>query len=75
MVHKSRRDGMRKSNVAATAQTVFFRRMRTVLIRPYGKGLIATTMYYDYELRSSEKALEKMPKTASAWAKALQRNC
>lgn len=56
------RDGMRKSKVAAIARTVLFRRMRTVLIRPHGKGLIATTLNYDYEVRSSKKAFEKMPK-------------
>jgi DNA end-binding protein Ku len=56
------RDGMRKSKVAAIAKTVLFRRMRTVLIRPHGKGLIATTMNYDYEVRSSAKAFEEMPK-------------
>lgn len=36
--------------------------MRTVLIRPHGKGLIATTLNYDYEVRSSKKAFEQMPK-------------
>ena len=56
------RDGMKKSNVAAIARTVLFRRMRTVLIRPHGKGLIATTLNYDYEVRSSKKAFEEMPK-------------
>lgn len=56
------RDGMRKSKVAAIARTVLFRRMRTVLIRPHGKGLIATTLNYDYEVRSSERAFEGMPK-------------
>ncbi|KQQ72408.1 Ku protein [Rhizobium sp. Leaf321] len=56
------RDGMRRSKVAAIARTVLFRRMRTVLIRPHGKGLIATTLNYDYEVRSSEKAFEDMPK-------------
>lgn len=56
------RDGMRKSKVAAIARTVLFRRMRTVLIRPHGKGLIATTLNYDYEVRSSKKAFEGMPK-------------
>ena len=56
------RDGMRKSKVAAIARTVLFRRMRTVLIRPHGKGLIATTLNYDYEVRSSAKAFEAMPK-------------
>ncbi|TCL63715.1 Ku protein [Rhizobium sp. BK251] len=56
------RDGMKKSNVAAIARTVLFRRMRTVLVRPHGKGLIATTLNYDYEVRSSAKAFEEMPK-------------
>lgn len=56
------RDGMRRSKVAAIARTVLFRRMRTVLIRPHGKGLIATTLNYDYEVRSSRKAFEEMPK-------------
>jgi DNA end-binding protein Ku len=53
---------MRKSKVAAIARTVLFRRMRTVLIRPHGKGLIATTLNYEYEVRSSKKAFEETPK-------------
>lgn len=56
------RDAMDKSQVAAVARTVLFRRMRTVLIRTHGKGLIGTTMQYDYEVRSSEKAFEDVPK-------------
>ncbi len=56
------RDGMKKSKVAAIARTILFRRMRTVLIRPHGRGLIATTMNYDYEVRSSKKAFEEMPR-------------
>ncbi len=56
------RDAMKQSMVAAIARTVLFRRMRTVLIRPHGKGLIASTLNYDYEVRSSEKAFEEMPK-------------
>ena len=38
------RDGMKRAKVAAIARTVLFRRLRTVLIRPHGKGLIATTL-------------------------------
>jgi DNA end-binding protein Ku len=56
------RDAMKKSMVAAIARTVLFRRVRTVLIRPHGKGLIASTLNYDYEVRSSDKAFEEMPK-------------
>ena len=56
------RDGMKKAKVAAIARTVLFRRIRTVLIQPHGKGLIATTLNFDYEVRSSAKAFEEMPK-------------
>jgi DNA end-binding protein Ku len=56
------RDGMKAEKVAAIARTVLFRRMRTVLIRPYGMGMIATTLQYDYEIRSAKKAFEKVPK-------------
>ncbi len=55
------RDGMKKGKVAAIASTVLFRRMRTVLIRPQGKGLIATTLNFDYEVRSSTEAFEELP--------------
>jgi DNA end-binding protein Ku len=55
------RDGMRQAKVAALARTVLFRRLRTVLIRPHGNGLIGTTLNYDYEVRSSEEAFEELP--------------
>ncbi|AGS24434.1 Ku protein [Rhizobium etli] len=60
-VFKLLRDGMKKAGVAAIAKTVLFRRLRTVLIRAHGKGLIGTTLNFDYEVRSSEKAFEEMP--------------
>ena len=50
------REGMRKKKVAALASTVLFRRVRTLLIRPHGSGLIATTLNFDYEVRSAEEA-------------------
>ncbi|MBB2719631.1 UNVERIFIED_ORG: DNA end-binding protein Ku [Rhizobium etli] len=55
------RDGMKQEKVAGIARTVLFRRLRTVLIRPHGKGLIASTLNFDYEVRSSDKAFEEMP--------------
>ena len=55
------RDGMKKEKVAAIARTVLFRRMRTVLIRPHGDGLIASTLNFDYEVRSPEEAFEDLP--------------
>jgi DNA end-binding protein Ku len=48
---------MRKKSVASLAQTVLFRRMRTLLIRAHNKGLVATTIAFDYEVRSAGEAL------------------
>ena len=55
------REGMRKKKVAALAQTVLFRRVRTVLIRAHGNGLIATTLNFDYEVRSARDAFDSVP--------------
>ncbi|RXF72811.1 Ku protein [Hansschlegelia zhihuaiae] len=60
------REGMRAKKVAALARTVLFRRERTVLIRPHGPGLIATTLNFDYEVRSSAEAFSGLPKTKIA---------
>lgn len=56
------REGLAQSKVAAIARTVLFRRMRTVLIRAHGKGLIATTLNFDYEVRSAEDAFKSIAK-------------
>lgn len=58
LIHK----GMQESNVAAIAQTVLFRRVRTLLIRAHGPGMIATTLNYDYEVRSVAEAFDNIPK-------------
>ncbi|MBP0581252.1 Ku protein [Labrys sp. LIt4] len=55
------RDGMRASQVAALARTVLFRRVRTVLIRAHGAGLIATTLNFDYEVRPAEEIFDEVP--------------
>ena len=55
------REGMRAKKVAALAQTVLFRRLRTVLIRAYEAGMIATTLNFDYEVRSAEDAFSEVP--------------
>lgn len=55
------RDGMKQEKVAAIARTVLFRRVRTVLIRVHGNGLIASTLNFDYEVRSADKAFEDLP--------------
>lgn len=55
------RDGLRAKKVAALAQTVLFRRVRTVLIRDSGNGLIANTLNFDYEVRAAADAFSDVP--------------
>ena len=55
------RDGMRETHVAAIAHAVLFRRLRAVLIRAHHKGLIATTLNFNYEVRSAEQAFAEIP--------------
>ncbi|MBS7540471.1 non-homologous end joining protein Ku [Ancylobacter lacus] len=56
------REGLRRAGTAALARTVLFRRVRTVLIRPHEDGMIATTLNFDYEVRSSREAFRDIPK-------------
>ena len=55
------REGLRASATAAIASTVLFRRLRTVLIRPYGDGLAADTLNFDYEVRPAREAFADVP--------------
>jgi DNA end-binding protein Ku len=55
------REGMRKKDVAVVARAILFRRVRSVLIRPRGCGLLANTLNFDYEVRSAEKAFAGVP--------------
>lgn len=55
------RDGMREKGVAALARAMLFRRSRTLLVRPYEDGLVATTLNFDYEVRSAEEAFSEIP--------------
>ena len=52
------REALRQKKAAAIAHTVLFRRLRPVLIRAHAKGLIATTLNFDYEVRSSREAFD-----------------
>ncbi|MDU0341824.1 non-homologous end joining protein Ku [Bosea rubneri] len=56
------REAMVEQQCAALARTVIFRRMRSILIRPYATGLIGTTLNFDYEVRSAEDAFSDLPK-------------
>ena len=58
------RHGMSAAKVAAIADAVLFRRARKLLIRPLGSGLVASTLNYDYEVRSAAQAFSGIPATA-----------
>lgn len=55
------REGIRKKKVAALARAVLFRRVRTMLIRPRGCGLLANTLNFDYEVRAADDAFDSVP--------------
>jgi DNA end-binding protein Ku len=56
------REALRERKAAAIAHTVLFRRMRPVLIRAHRAGLIATTLNFDYEVRSASDAFHGITK-------------
>ncbi|MHB2263964.1 non-homologous end joining protein Ku [Aliihoeflea sp. PC F10.4] len=55
------REGMEAKGVAALATAVLFRRVRTLLIHAQGRGLIADTLNFDYEVRAADKAFDRIP--------------
>ncbi len=58
------RDGLRARSAAALATTVLFRRARTLLVRPFEDGLIATTLKFDYEVRAAKDVFADVPDVA-----------
>lgn len=56
------REALRDRKAAAIAHAVLFRRLRPVLIRAHHKGLIATTLNFDYEVRSASEAFSDIKK-------------
>lgn len=56
------REGMRKAKVAALTRAVLFRRVRTLLLRPNGPGFVATTLNFDYEVKSASEAFADVPR-------------
>jgi len=50
------RDAMQAGEVAALGRALLFRRVRTLLIRAHGVGMIATTLHFEDEIRSADEA-------------------
>lgn len=57
------RRGMAAQKVAALGEALLFRRVRKLLIRPAEEGgaLLASTLSFDYEVRSAEEAFANVP--------------
>ena len=52
------RDAMREKKVVGIGRVVLYRRERPILLEPRGKGLVATTLRYAYEVRKDEDYFE-----------------
>ena len=55
------REGMKKKKVAALGSAVLFRRVRKLMLRPEGPGLVAHTLNFDYEVRPAEDVFRDLP--------------
>jgi len=55
------RDAMRERQMAGRARIVLTRREHAVLVEPFGKGLLAVTLHYPYELRDESAYYGNIP--------------
>lgn len=55
------REAMRKQNLAALAKLVVYRRERLLLLQPRGKGLLATALRYNTEVRDEKDYFDAIP--------------
>lgn len=57
------REAMKKEDLAGLARVVVYRRERLLLLRPRGKGLLATTLRYKNEVRNEADYFDDIPST------------
>jgi DNA end-binding protein Ku len=55
------RDAMAAKNVVGIGRVVLTRRERLVALEPRGKGILATLLHYNYEVRQDEAYFEDIP--------------
>jgi Ku protein len=55
------RDAMREKKVVGLARVVLTRREHVVMLEPFDKGLLATTLRYQYEIRDHAEYFEDIP--------------
>jgi DNA end-binding protein Ku len=55
------RDAMKKKKMVGIARVVMARRERIMMLEPFGKGIMGTTLHYQYEIRGEEAIFEEIP--------------
>ena len=55
------RDAMRGKGMVALARVVLAKRERVIMLQPWDKGLMGTTLRYPYELRNSKEYFDDLP--------------
>ncbi len=55
------REAMRKEDLAGLARVVIYRREHLLLLRPRGKGLLATALRYKTEVRDEDEYFDDIP--------------
>src|SRR4029079_3778151 len=58
------RDAMKKKKMVGIARVVMARRERAMMLEPFGKGIMGTTLLYPYEIRSDEAVFEEIPEVS-----------
>ena len=57
------REAMREEELVGLARVVIYRREQLLLLRPRGKGLMATTLRYKTEVRNEKDYFDEIPRT------------
>jgi DNA end-binding protein Ku len=52
---------MKKKKMVGIARVVMARRERIMMLEPFGKGIMGTTLHYPYEIRSEDGVFEEIP--------------
>ena len=55
------REAMRDKKMAGIGRVVIARRERPIMLEPFGKGILGTTLRYPYEVREAEGYFEDVP--------------
>src|SRR6266581_9779962 len=60
------REAMRQKTMVALGRLVLAKRERVIALEPYGKGLLATTLRYPYEVRDAKDYFGDLPEPTIA---------